>query len=262
MLKVLPCKILNITALLVLPVSFLLASFPPFGTDKKIYESDRWLMIHYFDWGGFNTLRRELIIDHFSPVINRYGSLTLIDKSNGAIKFVVPVNPISYLWISPDSKYIVALSESTCINPVKILILDAADGKYLYRKTFIGSHIKLTKELYDEFTEKYPHLKIPDMYIIHDKGEVFIDREFLYCMPAAYNTEAHDFLWKYWQSKQHGPDYISFNTSETCTWYNETNPNICLEYDSNGNPKTLSIDGEYVKKIVFNISEDFESFTK
>ncbi len=165
MLKVLPCKILNITALLVLPVSFLLGQGSPYGESICVYETDRWKLINVFDWTAMKTLRMDLILDHFSSETNTYGSLTCIEKKTGVAKFVIPSGPFTDLWISPDSKYIVALSDEAYINPVQILIIDNDDGKRLYKKTFANAYIKLSSTLYYEFIQRFQDLKIPAMYI-------------------------------------------------------------------------------------------------
>ena len=250
-------KFLLIFLMLSISLFSLLSAERSLETDMKYtYETDKWRFDHYFWWFLMLQIKEEAIIDHFSEETNTYGSLVLVDKATSSVKFRIRSSPVSKLWISPDSKYIVALSEFIYMNPVQILILDANDGNLLYRKSFSMAYIKLTHELYHEFVEKFPDFKVPEMYLTYQKDHILIDSSFMEHNLVWKNKEVSAFLFTHWLPARY-PDYaipISFYRS---SWYNAMNPNIRLNYDESGKPKELLVNGKDGKDLIFKIPEDF-----
>ncbi|WP_407116630.1 hypothetical protein [Bradyrhizobium sp. LMG 9283] len=68
---------------------------------------------HHHDWGGASQNARWKMIsatrDPFTAD-NDYSYLRLCDTTTGTVLFRRPVPALTYIWISPDLKYVVGLS--------------------------------------------------------------------------------------------------------------------------------------------------------
>jgi len=64
---------------------------------------------------------------------NDYSYLMLRDKATGAEIFRRPVPALTYLWISPDSKYIVGVSNVMLWNPHHLVVFNRSGDRLLER---------------------------------------------------------------------------------------------------------------------------------
>ena len=95
---------------------------------------------HHHDWSAATQEARwKMISTTQNPFTadNNYSYLALQDKKTGAELFRHPVPALTYLWISPDSKYIVGISKIMLWNPYQLVVFSKA-GKRLLERNLVG----------------------------------------------------------------------------------------------------------------------------
>ncbi len=106
-------------------------------------ESDLIRAEHHHDWSTATQAKRWTMIsttkDPFSPYLNNYSYLRLLDKLTGAEIFRRPVPALSHIWISGDSKYIVGLSNIQLSNPYQLVVYSRF-GERLFERDFTRVH--------------------------------------------------------------------------------------------------------------------------
>jgi hypothetical protein len=60
-------------------------------------------------------------------------SIKVVDRRSGKELFTKPVPALTYLWISPDSRYIVGLSNIKYLNQYQLIVL-SSDGQELLKQ--------------------------------------------------------------------------------------------------------------------------------
>jgi hypothetical protein len=78
-------------------------------------ESDKMLVMHQHDWSASV----------------RSGTLSAIERESRRELFTVEVGALTDLWISPDSRYIVGLSNVKFHNPYQLVVFDASGKRLL-----------------------------------------------------------------------------------------------------------------------------------
>ncbi len=139
-----------------------------FGYNSRVTiigENSRFSAVHFHDWSSrtneqrwaisFNLKHHEQI---FSPSKNGFAYLKLFDKVTGALVFRAPTPALTYLWISPDSKYVVGLSNIKLLNPYQIVVFTVG-GKLLYKEHISDSMVAMTQPELDEFSHLFPRAK-------------------------------------------------------------------------------------------------------
>ncbi len=113
-------KRLGALALMALVSSTAQADYVPYARRVSISAEMGDLRVeHSHDWSNATREARTTTNDPFSAE-NNYSYLELRDKANGAILFHKPAPALTYIWIFPNSKYIVGLSNIKLWNPYQI----------------------------------------------------------------------------------------------------------------------------------------------
>jgi hypothetical protein len=103
-------------------------------------ESGTIVAEHHHNWSDATLDARWKMIsttkDPFTSE-NTYSYLRLLDKASGQERFKKPVPALTYLWISPDSRYIVGLSNIMLSNPFQLVVFSRS-GRRLLERNFIG----------------------------------------------------------------------------------------------------------------------------
>jgi hypothetical protein len=93
---------------------------------------------HHHDWTRATEAARFKMItgtrDPFTAE-NTYSYLRLVDKASGREIFRAPVPALSQLWISPDSRFVVGLSNIKLWNPYQLVVFTRA-GRRVLEKNF------------------------------------------------------------------------------------------------------------------------------
>lgn len=113
------------------------------GYDKVIdlsTENGNLRAEHHHDWSGASHAARWKMIsttkDPFTAD-NDYSYLRLRDKATGAELFRRPVPALTHVWISPDSKYVVGISNIMLWNPYQLVVFSKS-GERLLERNMVG----------------------------------------------------------------------------------------------------------------------------
>ncbi|MBR1165445.1 hypothetical protein [Bradyrhizobium liaoningense] len=91
---------------------------------------------HHHDWGGASqNARWKMISSTRDPFTadNDYSYLRLRDPTMGTELFRRPVPALTYIWISPDLKYVVGLSHVMLWNPYQLVVFSRSGDRLLAR---------------------------------------------------------------------------------------------------------------------------------
>ena len=91
---------------------------------------------HHHDWSrATQDARWKMISTTKDPftVENTYSYLRLIEKASGRELFKKPVPALTHLWISPDSRYVVGLSNIKLNNPYQLVVFSRSGRRVLER---------------------------------------------------------------------------------------------------------------------------------
>lgn len=90
---------------------------------------------HHHDWSRSTEDARQAMFstskDPFTAA-NTYSYLRVVDKASGGELFRAPVPALTHLWISPDSRYIVGLSQIKRLNPIHLVVFSRT-GRRLFQ---------------------------------------------------------------------------------------------------------------------------------
>jgi hypothetical protein len=214
--------------------------------EKKqiVIESDKLIVSHFHDWSDGNKEKRSRVFgldglkDPFSS-LNDYAYLECRDKKSGSIRFRIPSIALTHIQISPDSRYIVGLSNIKLDNPLQMIVLNS-QGEVFFRMHIAPKEAFLTHDEFAKFKTKYP-----DAYRILDGMNgfsteldgVYIDYSRMN-MPRLLGS-AWDFLYG-----KEAPHHLLGDFGESVTnyifWYQEPDPEIQFDYNGK-NLRSISL---------------------
>jgi hypothetical protein len=121
-------------------------------------QNGQLLVTHHHDW-SYKTRdeRYRMISTHQDPFRsdNNYAYIRCIDKMTGHVVFQKPTPSLSYLWISPDSQYIIGLSDIKLWNPYQLVVFDRS-GRLILKMHISPEEATLTPNQFREFQRRYP----------------------------------------------------------------------------------------------------------
>jgi hypothetical protein len=95
---------------------------------------------HHHDWSRETEAARWKMVsgsrDPFGAE-NTFASLRVSERKSGRELFSSPVPALTCLWISPDSRYVVGLSNIKLQNPIQLVVFDRS-GRRLFAKGLAG----------------------------------------------------------------------------------------------------------------------------
>jgi hypothetical protein len=217
-------------------------------------KSDKLLVRHFHDWSDSTREARYLMIStHSDPFRsdNTYAYIECFEQGNNRKRFKLPSPALTYIWISPDSKYIVGLSKIQLWNPYQLVILDSS-GTLLFKEHVSPEGACLSQREYDSLIFSNRDLgAVFSERTIRDKDSLYVDYQFM---------GAPDLLgkpvWSFLYDRTCKSPY-SQNFSESVTnwiwWYNEENPDVHVA-EENGSLSAISLLDNKGQRIVIPLS--------
>jgi hypothetical protein len=193
------------------------------GVRDIVVEDAQLRVEHHHDWSGKTRKSRwKMISTHQDPFRsdNDYASLTVTDKKTGQQLFRVPVPALTDLWISPDSRYVLGLSEIKVWNPVQVVLYDRA-GRRLLARSIEVDEAAFTPEEFEKLLRKHPKARGELERVCHrEEGRVFVNL-----------GEAPDGTWDVLY-RHLRPSHLSPNFSESVSnwvyWFDSEAPKPAL----------------------------------
>ncbi len=150
-------------------------------------ENSQFVAEHHHDWSEATRKARWKMISTDKNVLsseNTYSSLLLTSRGDGREIFQVPTPALSYLWISPDSRFIVGVSNIKLWNPLQLVVLNAQGAVLLAKpvdeSSFPGVSGSVTNWVY-WYHEPSPTISITpvgDHFVLKVEGNAGVDRVF------------------------------------------------------------------------------------
>ena len=108
-----------------------------YGDTRTITAESKTLKVeHFHDWSeATREARWKMISTNNDPFTadNNYSYISVKNKLSGAELFRAPTPALSYLWISPDSRYIVGTSKIMLWNPIQLVVFSNTGRRLLAR---------------------------------------------------------------------------------------------------------------------------------
>jgi hypothetical protein len=97
--------------------------------------TDRIRAVHHHDWGKGRNARWKMTSTTKDPFTadNDYSYLVVLDIKTDAEIFRRPVPALTSIWISPDSKYIVGVSNVKLWNPYQLVVFSRSGDRLFER---------------------------------------------------------------------------------------------------------------------------------
>ncbi|QOZ23310.1 hypothetical protein XH93_06345 [Bradyrhizobium sp. CCBAU 51753] len=89
---------------------------------------------HHHDWGRASHVATT---DPFAAD-NEYSYLRLLDRVTGTELFRRSVPALTHIWISPDAKYVVGISNVMFLNPYQLVVFSRS-GDRLLERNLVGA---------------------------------------------------------------------------------------------------------------------------
>jgi len=191
-----------------------------------LVENKSLSVLHHHDWSYDATKRRKIMSSWqgaFQPD-NLYAYVECIDQFSGQVLFKAPSPPLTFLWISNDSRYVVGLSKIKLDNPIQLIILDRK-GHLIKKRAIASWEVELTRNEYARFVHQFPsaaHSLISGDRIVAFNDKIFVD--------PYVSGDAWEFLSKK-MTRSHFSSNFSESSSNYIFWYKEDGPDIRLLYD-------------------------------
>jgi hypothetical protein len=142
------------------------------GYDKVVNlvaETDTVRVDHHHDWGrATHDARWKMISTTKDPFTadNDYSYLRMYDKATGKELFRRPVPALTHIWISPDSEYVVGISNVMLWNPYQLVVFNKSGDRLLERR-LVGVNWPGIQESASNWIYWYKE-PVPKMTIVKD----------------------------------------------------------------------------------------------
>ena len=159
---------------------------PPAAADDGSYDEIRNVTaetaelraVHHHDWSEATDAKRwKMISGHQDPfrADNDYATLEVTDRKTGQRLFRASVPALTRLWISPDSRYVLGLSEIMVWNPYQLVLFDRA-GHLLFRRRIRSEEAVFTPPEYAQLLARFPKAKKEIERLTTREGDrIFVD---------------------------------------------------------------------------------------
>lgn len=163
-------------------------------------------------------------------------SVELLD-SGGKVLFHAPSPDLNYLWISPDSEYLVGLSSVKLNNPYQLMVW-RRDGTLLHSEHISASVVRLSPEQRREFEQKFPEAErvLQQRYFTYN-GATYLDLATL-GSPHEIGRDAFEYLLALLVTHPYSNDF-SESVTNWVYWFDEKNPD----------PKIVTVGGKLVLQL-------------
>jgi hypothetical protein len=155
-------------------------------------ESTEIIVEHHHDWSNATRDARWKMISTDKQILgteNKYSYVRAVRRQDGRQLFQVPAPALSYIWISPDSRFIVGVSNIKLWNPLQVVVLNANGDVLLARavenSTFPGVAESVTNWV-KWYKEPAPEIAIEasgKVFVLRVEGNSGVERVFQFRDP-------------------------------------------------------------------------------
>lgn len=216
-------------AFIIFSPASLLADRVGYGDQHTISDiNNRFGVVHMHDWSSekvsvlFDDLANH---EAFLSEANDFSFIQVFDSKKKSL-FIKPSPALTVIWISPDSKFIVGLSDIMLNNPYQLIIW-RTDGTLVHKEHISSRVARLSQKELDEFYLQYPTAKtiFKNRYSIRN-DTIYLDYEILGVADALGNQ-----AWNYLYSREAPHPYsddFSSSVTNSVYWFNAKEPRLAI----------------------------------
>ena len=195
------------------------------GIRDVIAETAELRAVHHHDWSEATHRKRlKMISGHQDPfrAENDYATLEVTDRKTGQRLFRASVPALTRLWISPDSRHILGLSEIMLWNPYQLVLFDR-EGHLLFRRRIASDEAQFTPPEYQRLLARFPKAKSELERLTTREGDrVFVDFDDPRRLHGAWDT-----LYRHRHPSHYSPRF-SETVTNFVTWLDPRDPHPTL----------------------------------
>lgn len=187
-------------------------------------DGDTFIVKHHHDWSrATEASRYKMISTHQDPFRsdNDYANVAWYSRADGRRHRQMPSPALTWLGVSPDSRYVIGLSNVKLYNPYQLVVYNRA-GELLLKR-HIGAQVAcLTPEKYRELRHSHPRqFEMLKESIWTKAGVVYVD--FITMDMPTRLGQLWDTLFDFVCLSPFSPNF-SESVSNWVGWYDEKSP--------------------------------------
>lgn len=208
-------------------------------------RNDRYSVVHFHDWSEQTRETRFTLIgklnhyeSYFSSASNTFAYVKVYDRSTGNLVFRSPTPALTHLWVSPDSRYLVGLSNVKLWNPYQLIVFSLPDGKLVYKEHIASEVCTFTPEQLNQFFQQYPKAKIYLQQRTKQIGQMMYVDAYTIDMPTVVEKAAFDVLFYHRVPNPYSPNFRE-SVTNWMDWFDKKRPVVELQNENSGLVLTL-----------------------
>lgn len=223
--------------------------------DTIIAESNRYLIIHTYDWSQKTKMNRGNMMKEIqNPFIdsnNNYGLILIVDKKDKDT-IHLKSGALNSIKIFEDKNIFVGISNIFFTNPYSIVVF-SLNGEILFKRRISEFESKMTLGELGKFKSIYPNMY--NELILKDL--IYKERGFVYIVLSNINREdslAFSFLEKSIIRNHSFPEIITGNDNVFHNFYSQRDPIVRVEFQDNRLNKLIinNFNGKIITIIIEN----------
>jgi len=185
--------------------------------------------VHYHNWSSPKIPELFLDLGNHETFLKEVNDFAYIELSNsdGKVLFRQPSSALTYIWISPDHKYIVGLSNVMLYNPYQLMVW-GIDGDLIHKEHISSSVARLSKEAMVQFRQNFSQAEEILRNRVMRSGDYFIIDYEILGIPNFISAEAWRYLYERRVPHPYSADFSS-SVTNWINWYDEGAPNVRIE---------------------------------
>ena len=206
--------------------------------------------VHNWDSPKLRTLFSDLTHhERFFSGANDFSFVELRDDDKILFRSRSPA--LTHLWISPDSQFLVGLSDIMLYNPYQLVVWQR-DGTLIHREHISAEVAKVSAEQRREFARRFPKAEqfLAARYFAYGNG-TYLDYSIL-GVPNEIGNAAWTYLYPFRVPHPYSDDFGE-SVTNSVEWFNPERPDLTIAHT--GTELTLSLRSPRGKRMIIPLKK-------
>jgi hypothetical protein len=193
---------------------------------------------HRHDWSSPKISSLFLDLSNHQRFLSADNDFSFVELVQGdQVLFRAPAPALTYLWISPDARFFVGLSDIKLDNPYQLMVW-RRDGSVVHHEHISAEVAKLSAGQKREFTRRFPDdAKFLASRYFTVGGATYLDC-YILGVPDEISVTAWNFLFALRIRHPYSADFKESVTNEV-EWFDAAHPVVGIEQNGTGLTLTL-----------------------
>ena len=207
---------------------------------------------HFHDWDSpkLRTLFSDLT--HHERFLSPANDFSFVELRGGnKVLFRAPSPALTHLWISPDSQFLVGLSDVMRSNPYQLVVW-RRDGTLIHREHISAAVAKVSAEQRRDFARRFPTAEqfLAARYFTYGKG-MYLDYSIV-GVPNEIGDAAWNYLHPFRVAHPYSGDFAE-SVTNSVEWFNREHPDLTIARTGTG--LTLSLRSPGGKRMIIPLKK-------